>query len=673
MGYSRSRRRLSFRTAGILLALIGGACANADPDLEASRRAFREVYPAAERGEWQPVLEHRALLEDYVLWPDLRAAWLEAQLGSVSDDEVREFLETRGDLKPAHELRYRYALELAADERWPEYLEVYRRHYQDRDVAKLDCLAARAGILTGDDNMLTLARELWLVGRSQVDECNPVFEYLRGAGLLDGTLRQERFALAVEARQFSLARYLARSMDSAAYLDEANRWIAAGKEPETFLLSDAHHDHRRDDESHREQLLYALERVAWDDAPRAHEMWGIAAQAHEFHPDETARITRYIALSAAQQHRPDAFERLRNLPGAAVDERVRAWQVRAALRRLAWEDVLAAIGDMPAGQQRAPEWRYWRAAALEQMGDGEAALPLLRDLAGERGYFGFLAADELGIQYAFGHAATHEDEAIIAELAENAALIRARELFYVGLESRARSEWSEAVSRLEPAAVAQAAVLAHRWGWHSRAIATIADSGQFDDLVIRYPLPYEEHFLEFSSAANIRGSWAYGVARSESLFMADIRSHAGAIGLMQLMPATGRRAAAELDVPYEGLATLTDPASSIRLGTTYLAKMLQRFGGNIVLATAAYNAGPHKVEEWLPESGRLDARIWIDTIPYDETRAFVRRVLAADAIFHWRLTGEAAPLSAGLRDIHPAAVRAEHTVYPSGSKRTTGD
>jgi soluble lytic murein transglycosylase len=304
-------------------------------------------------------------------------------------------------------------------------------------------------------------------------------------------------------------------------------------------------------------------------------------------------------------------------------------------------------------QQAAPEWRYWLAVALQKNGREQQALPLFDELAKTRSYFGFLAADELGTEYAFEHAATPKDEAIIAGLAHNPALIRARELFYVGLESRGRAEWKAAVARLDPDGLTQAAVLANRWHWHSQAIATVAETGRYDDLAIRYPLAYEPEFLEYSEAANIRGSWAWGVARSESLFMADVRSHAGAIGVMQLMPATARRTAADLKLPYSGLKTLTDPKTNIRLGTAYLAEMLKRFGGNVVLATAAYNAGPHKVEEWLPESERLDARIWIENIPYNETRRFVRRVLEADAIFHWRLTGESGRLSAALRDVDP--------------------
>ena len=637
----------------IAISLCSGACAQADAVLEAQREAFRTAYEAAERGDWAPAAERQSLLEDYVLWPDLEAAWLRASLATVDPARVRGFLEQYGELEPARELRYRFALQLAADGQWPEYVTLYERRYRGQQVPRLDCLAAHAGIVEGrSDEVIELAQSLWLVGRSQVDECNPVFDYLRGAGLLDGELSERRFELAISARQFSLARYLARSMDGEAWLDRANRWIEAARDPLAFIDADPNHDGGTE---HRAQLRYALERLADRDARRAQDRWQQARHEHRFSADEAARTARYLALSAAQQHLPEAFGLLAALEGDAADANARAWQVRAALLAHAWDDVIAAIRAMPADEQRAQEWRYWLAIALRQSGSEAQALPILTALAGERSYFGFLAADELDSEYAFGHTTTEAAEDAVAELAQDPALIRARELFHVGLESRGRKEWNAAVADLDANGKLQAAVLAHRWGWHSQAIAAVADTGQYDDLELRYPLPYAETFRAASEAANVRGSWAYGIARSESLFMTDIRSHAGAVGLMQLMPATGRRTAARLDLPWSGLATLTDPASNIRLGTTYLGQMLERFDSNVVLATAAYNAGPNKVEEWLPASGGLDARIWIENIPYTETREFVRRVLFSDAIFHWRLTGRTSRLSAGFEPVRPAA------------------
>ncbi len=155
--------------------------------------------------------------------------------------------------------------------------------------------------------------------------------------------------------------------------------------------------------------------------------------------------------------------------------------------------------------------------------------------------------------------------------------------------------------------------------------------------------------------------------------MADIRSGAGAIGVMQLMPRTGRLTAADLQHPYAGLRTLTDPDSNILLGSHYLGKMLERFGDNRAVATAAYNAGPHRVEKWLPPDGRLDTRIWIENIPYNETRKFVRRVLVSDAIIHWRLTGRLQRLSAALGAVDARAEQVAGAASSPSADCAAGD
>lgn len=624
------------------------ATAASPATVEEQRAAFRDVYPAAELGNWKPVVEREATLRDYVLWPDLRAAWLRAQLKAGAPEaiyaEVARFLEAHPTLKAARELRYRLALALARDGHHTDYLALYDAHYRTLGVATLDCLAVHADILSGNTAALQdRAAALWLVGHSQADECDPVFDWLRGAGVLDAELYRQRYELALSAREFSLARYLARSLDEDA-LEQANRWIAARDHPEEFLRNPP----RLHGANGRRQLVYALERIAYDDPGAASEYWRDLSAKYPFSPDDAAHVTRRIALWSARLHDPRGHATLRDLPAAARNAEVRRWLVRTALARRDWKAVIAAIDGMPANERQAEEWRYWLGIARNETGASDAAAAALGAIAGNRSYYGFLAADELDRPYAWSHAASAPDEETLAKLGGNAALIRARELFHVGQESRGRSEWKAALAGLGRMETEQAAILAHRWGWHSQAIATVASLGLYDDLEIRYPFAFRELLAEHAAGAGIPQSWAYGIARSESLFMADIRSGAGAIGVMQLMPRTGRLTASELKHPYAGLRTLTDPGSNILLGSHYLGKMLERFGDNRAVATAAYNAGPHRVEEWLPRNGRLDARIWIENIPYNETRKFVRRVLVSDAIFHWRLTGRLQRLSAAL-------------------------
>jgi soluble lytic murein transglycosylase len=488
---------------------------------------------------------------------------------------------------------------------------------------------------------------MWLVGASQAEECDAVFDFLESQNLISHSDYLKRFNLAVEAKEFALARWLGRSIDQA-HVDIAGQWLSAQSDAEKFARK---HLNWQSDQVTRQQLAYAVERITYRDPDLAHALWLQLNKLHGFSAEQELLTERHIALWTARDHLPDAYLRLLKLSVAAQNDEVSRWRARTSLRQQNWKNLLTDISLMSDEERNSEEWLYWRNVALRRAAPSAAADSALTKLAAERSYYGFLAADELELDYALNDAEFEADEAIIAHLEKRPELIRARELLLVGLDGRGRSEWDVVVAYLSPQQKVQAAKLASRWGWHSRAISTIASAGQYDDLSLRYPLPYHSTFEQHAATASIPSQWAYGIARSESLFMRDVRSSAGAIGLMQLMPATGREVAATISLPYSGIDTLTNPQSNIRLGTTYLGQMAERYGGNRVLATAAYNAGPHRVDNWLPESGTQDARIWIENIPFNETREYVRRVLAAETIFHWRMTGEIRRLSSALPQV----------------------
>jgi soluble lytic murein transglycosylase len=645
-----------FQIIGCIALAVPASAASHGTLLEKQRAAFVAVYPQAELGNWSPAESNQDLLADYVLWPDLRAMYLKSRVNSrhfdaADETAVLDYLEKYGSLRPARGLRYEYALKLAASGRLDDFLAVYQRYYQGQDIAKLDCLALQADIRGGKaDRIVNRAIALWLVGTSQAEQCDPVFEYLQQNGLLSNDLYRARYALAVKAREFGLARYLSSSLE-ARYKTEATNWIQARDNPLAFVAA---RTTRPDTPTHREQLLYALEQIAYKQPEEASVAWRQLKPAYAFSDAQIAATSQHIALWLARRQSPFAYAELVDLPPEAVNTEVRRWMARTSLRRHDWNSLIDSVAAMPADEQQQEEWRYWHASALRGIAQEDHALSLMHELSGERSYYGFLAADDLGIDYAFTHTAAETDENAIARLESNPAIIRARELFFVGLESNGRSEWDTIVGAMSAGEKLQAALLAHRWGWHSRAISAAASAGEYNDLDIRFPLAYEESFERYSADAGISPSWAYGVARSESLFMSDVRSSAGAVGVMQLMPATGRQTAQEIKLPYAGMITLVDPGSNIRLGTTYLGKMLERFDRNPVLATAAYNAGPSNVESWLPAADSVDARIWIENIPYNETRRYVRRVLVTDAIFYWRMTGKTRRISSGLPAIAAA-------------------
>lgn len=632
--------------------------------IEEQRQLYKNVAIQVERGDWSAVenlaAKDQQLLRRYVLWPDLRATYLRATLKRAPATEIDGFLKTYGTLRPARELRYRYALQLAHSGHLGAYQEIYQQFYQGQEIAKLDCLSLQAELESGRlARVRGRATELWLIGKSQVSECDPIFEFLAENGLLSQVAYRERYELAIESREFDLARWLAKKIDKQ-HVDEAAQWNKAQAHPEDFLNNHARYG---DNETGRRQLAYAAERLTYRDPEIALKSWQRAARAHGFSEEQKLRAARHIALWTARDSLPGAYDLLTVLPKAAQNDEVSRWRARTSLRIAKWDRLLGDIATMSDEERNSEEWIYWRAVALERSGQVLAAAAALTQLSLERSYYGFLAADELGQDYALDHAQLAADEVVIAIIASRPEIIRAHELFLVGQDSRGRSEWDAVVRHFSPQQKLQAAILADRWGWHSRAIATAASMREYDDLSIRYPMPYQPLFEKSASQARVSQTWAYGIARSESLFMRDVRSQAGAVGLMQLMPTTGRQVAREIRLPYSGLVTLTTPASNIRLGTSYLGQMAERYNGNQVLATAAYNAGPHRVDKWLPDSGTLDARVWIENIPYNETRKYVKRVLSAQAIFHWRMTGKMRRLSdelllvKGPREAQPLAAR----------------
>ncbi len=637
----------------LVLSLLGATAASgADADLEKQRGAFRDAWIEAERGDWRAVQPRLDELEGYPLLPDLEAVYLRATVKQQPNANIERFLATNETLWIAPSLRLRWINSLAQRNDWQRFLEVYRSHYADSGNTRLDCVATEAMAQTGDaEGFAREARRLWLVGISQPKECDSVFSRLREAGQLTDDLVLQRLDLALEAEQFGLAAYLARQLDDA-QRQRVKRWQRMRDRPETELATPKP---LRGADRDPALVIYGLDRLARNEPDIAAQLLPHYAAANIVDNAEQQRLERKIALWSARKYLPAGLERVHQLDESAVDDDICVAWTRAALRASAWHETLAAIDAMSAEEAGDSAWLYWRARALAKTGEPEAAAAIFERLATERGYHSFLAADRLDLPYNFGHKPAAADDAVIDALEQRPDIVRARELFAVGLDSAGRIEWQRAVARLDRDTRAQAAIMAHRWGWHSRAIATGSANGLIDDLDIRFPAPYLDLYQNLSPRANIAISWAYGITRSESLFMRDVSSPAGAIGLMQLMPATGASTAREINLRYSGSGSLTDPQVNIALGTTYLGKMLARFDGNQVLATAAYNAGPRRVERWLPEDLAMPADIWVETIPFRETRGYVKRVMAAETVFLWRLNGTVSRLSLRMPVVAPAA------------------
>ncbi len=626
--------------------------AGADARLERQRAAFRRAFAAAERGDRAVADEYADLLDGYVLQPWLESAWLRATIGRRSDDELGAFVAAHADHRTGREVALRWLTRLAARGDWARYLEVHDA-IGGSAAPRLACLAAQARLLTDriDADWYDDALALWHSGYSRPDECDPVFDHLRMSGALTAEHVRARLALAIDARQFGLARFLARSLtpDDRARVES---WQRMADNPARAL---AGYPRDSDDADEAARVRYGLLVLGSRDPERAWAHWERLHEAYGANESPLAEAGRRVAIAAARRYRTGADDMLATISPNGSDRDVHTWRTRVALREGNWARARELLGDAADD----PRDLFWLGRALEAEGDTDAAERAWARAARSRALYGQLAAERMDDETprSFGHVPTPLDPLLLAALEARPDILEARELHATGLDSRGRATWAQATRDLEGPALAQAALLAHRWGWHSRAIATAARAGLMDDLEVRYPLAWETQFRTQSEALRIPASWSLGVARNESLFTPDIASGAGAVGLMQLMPATGREVAGEIDLPYQGLSTLIDPEANLRLGTRYLHNMLQRFDANLVVATAAYNAGPGRVSRWLPDDGELDADVWMETIPIDETRDYVQRVLASKAIFHWRQTGEWLPPSSMLTPVGNGARR----------------
>jgi soluble lytic murein transglycosylase len=300
---------------------------------------------------------------------------------------------------------------------------------------------------------------------------------------------------------------------------------------------------------------------------------------------------------------------------------------------------------MPAETRNDDRWRYWLAQAGLRSGQVKPPSPLLQEIAGKANYYGFLAADELGLSYNIcpGNADLSAEE--LERVAGLDGFRRALELRKAGLDNWAVSEWVLAAGRLPVAELKAAAALAFREGWYDRAIFALGNSGDLNLYDWRFPLLWQADITNAAHKNQLDPAWVYGTIRSESAMVETAHSTANALGLMQITPATARRTVKKHGLPWRGVNQLKTVDGNLSIGTAYMSDLLREFNQNPVLASGAYNAGPRVVQRWLDSRPREEAAIWIETLPYFETRDYIPRVLAFTTIYDWRLGGTVSRIS----------------------------
>ncbi|MCP5155200.1 MAG: transglycosylase SLT domain-containing protein [Ectothiorhodospiraceae bacterium] len=630
----------------LMLALLVPA-RGAHADEGVLRERFLSAERAAERGDRDEARRLRAELGDYALLPYLDAALLGGRLEDAGGPAVEEFLRRHGATPVGARVRTRWLDILAERGEWRTFLALD----DGGGGTERACQRARARLATGARRAaLEGVDRLWVTPRSLPDVCDPVLDAWRAAGRLDRELAWQRFAAATRAGEAGLARYLER------YLARADMGLAhwwrdlradiGGLATARFPAASA---------QRLAPVALDLVRVlARADVEAAAAAWEL--RRAELPAAVRGEADVEIAVRLARERNALARPWLERLPESAFAARreARHWRLAVALREGDWRAVRAAVAALPAGERASDEARYWGARAARELGDDAAARAGFEALARERSYYGFLAADRLGRPYRLGHEPLRPDAAAIARVAARPAVRRALELNAIGREIDARREWHWMLRDLPPAERPAAAALAHREGWHHLAILTAARAERYDDLELRFPVAHRDGVLRAASARGIDPAWVFAVIRQESAFLIDARSSAGALGLMQILPSTGRSVARTLSLPRPSWADLLDPPVSVDLGSAYLAMLLDRFDRDPLHATAAYNAGPGRVARWRLDAATMPADVWVESIPFTETRRYVQRVLEYQVIYahrlgrpEIRLSDRMSPLAAG--------------------------
>ena len=470
------------------------------------------------------------------------------------------------------------------------------------------------------------ARQYWFTGRDQPESCQALFTELEARGEITPDDIWKRFRLAHEAGNFRLAARLvgelpAKDRPTATDYDRVERNAGSALAKGEFRFGSR---------SGREIALYALDRVARGDADAAHRAW-VRWRARL--PDADRRYGNLlVAYSAARQLLPEANAWYRDVGDAPQNEAQREWRVRAALRALAWHDVSRAIDAMPESQAQEPAWRYWKARAFEAQSRKDDAIRLFGSLAAEPHFYGFLAADAIGAAIMPVSEPLPVDEEALAAFGARRAVQRVLRLAALGMRPEAQREWAYVVRGIDDRSLLLASEFARRNGLYDRSINTADRTQRRHDFGLRYQTPYREAIGPAVREMGLDEAWVFGLTRQESRFAADIVSSAGAIGLMQLMAPTARWIARQTHRSDYRIAQLEEPEINARFGTYYLRHVLDRLDGLPVLATAAYNAGPGRAQNWRGAEP-LEGAIYAETIPFNETRDYVKKVMA-NAMFY---------------------------------------
>jgi len=607
---------------------------------KAERLYYTEAQAALDKKQFARYRELLPLLKNYPLVAYLEYQELGERLMALPTKEVEQFFNRYPNSYVAERMRHRWLRALAIKEMWPEYRRFYDSNLTDPELA---CLNLRARLATGDKTALKDVEALWNIEKPQSTSCDPVFKEWEKAGYLTPALLWSRHQKAVKADEISLAASLAQKMAPA---QQASAILYENIAQNPRLILQPEHFKNQTPEI-RVSIALGLEKYAQTNAQEAALLWKTYSGRSDFTEDERLNINYTIARQLLRQdHGKEAAQMVANIPNLSRPDLMEAL-IREALVQQDWEKAYRWVLRLPADSKKTERWTYWQARIMEELKikevEGKTPKDFYNTVANTRSFYGFLASDKLGINYSLLDKPLTILKETLNKVESDPGIQRAREFYLLGNLAAASREWTFTTNHLPTTEeMVAAGRIADRWGWYRQAIQTMQDSDYWDELSVRFPIPFHENVKAAGRQTSLDPHFIFAIAKQESAFNTDAKSPVGAMGLMQLMPTTAKSTAKKAGLVYRPQDLLTAD-KNIVLGSRYLGELLNAFSGNRILAAAAYNAGPSRVKQWLnKDDNKLPYDVWIETIPYKETRLYVQNILSFAVVYAYR-TGSKQP------------------------------
>ncbi|MEV3832364.1 transglycosylase SLT domain-containing protein [Aeromonas allosaccharophila] len=596
----------------------------------ADQTLYRQAYDAVRANDQARFQQIRARLTHYPLLPYLDYYQLAFRPGAADYNDVTRFIRQHGDTPQSNRLERSYLTYLAQSQQWSQFLRFYPAKPSSTDLL---CMHYQALYYTGKPKeALQGAGKIWMSGQSRPDACSPLFQLWQASGQRTQEKIWQRMTLAFEAENPNLIRHLGATLGSGLQ-SYGDQMVTLFEQP-AKAMNPAYFSNNP---YSRKLLSLGLTRYANQEPESVLRQLALfrsrfgLTQA-EVKPVERA-IARRLLLDRAIAQRSWVDSTVKKLADPDITE----LRARLAIWEQDWRGLSGWVKMMPMARQKEDRWRYWMARSLEVQGQKKPARDLYLETANLRGFYGFMAAQRTGVPYRMKNQSVKHVPDWRTASQRWPFLLRVRELLSMNEIAAARSEWIHNMDRNPVAQRIEFGHIALNQGWHELAILASIRAEAWDALDLRFPLPLKRTFSQMAQERTMNTSLLYAISRQESALYPLAQSPVGARGLMQLMPATAKETAGKLGVPYRNEQQLFDPAMNIRLGSAYLKRLLDVYDGNRILAAAAYNAGPGRVKRWRDQSDNKPMDVWVESIPYKETRNYVQNVLSFDLIYQHKL------------------------------------